>query len=139
MRMLSRLLALVLLIAWTACYARCSAELVGAKEAFACCTHQMTTQQHQPLDEHTNCGICKVIASGSLSTTSSSLLVTAALVLLAFAGVTAFLWLSVFQVHARRSGSITRGFRHPNRTKPRLSEFLASTAYPVRGPAFLMA
>ncbi len=134
-RMVLKLLAALMLLAWTTCYARCSAELYGVGEGtMACCQHDQGDGHHSPLDEHTTCGMCQMLATGGVQLAAALLLLFLAL-LPVVPGLLTFVWKLVL-----RRQFIPRWRQRPfQRPRPRLAEFLASTACPVRGPAWQMA
>ncbi len=133
-----RVLALLLLVVWTAGYARCAAELAGAKAPSMCCTHEEAGHEHAPLDQHTTCGMCKMIAAGSLLSASALMLASFVGLVVVLGLVAAVLWLG-----AGRLAVVLRldRLRMPplRGLAPRLAEFLARTACPVRGPTLLTA
>lgn len=135
-----RLLAALMFLAWTACYARCAAELAGggATPVDACCQHEPPPASGSS-GEEMPCGICDAIVSGGLIIAQPLLL--AALVLVGLAAALAFpsrvlLWLKLMTM-AR--SSLPRRVADPPWRGPRLWEYLARTACPVRGPSWIQA
>lgn len=124
-----------MLLVWTTAYARCSAELHGwAEGAAACCQHDQPADQHTPLDGHTNCGLCKMLVTGGMQAGAFVLflcMLLFAVVLPAALNLLGFLR----QLLASRLFVPRWRLLPSQHRKPRLAEFLASTACPVRGPA----
>ena len=134
----TRFLAAIMFLVWTACYVRCAAEISGKGEVKvdACCKHE------QPVNgsESAPCGICDAIVSGGLLLSQPLFLVAlmaslVAVITLAFPALMLG-WLR--RLALTRSKSPQRMSDPPWR-EPRLWEFLARTACPVRGPSMTFA
>jgi hypothetical protein len=140
-----RLVAALLLLIWTACYARCGAELFGfqtGSDAVAqvddCCHHEQAPTSGSSSDGMP-CGICDAIASGGLLMNQPlsllAMLFTVCVGLLA--GVPGLRM--VLQATLRRACNAVCDIPDPPDRAPRFSEFLARTACPVRGPTWALA
>lgn len=133
---MTRFFAAILFCVWTVCYAHCAAAALGGGETAVdtCCQHEQPVGGESPAEE-APCGICDAILSGGLLLVKE---VFTALVLLLTGLMLAVIHpvlLRAWRVIWRASAAIwRRRSADPPWRAPRLGEFLARTACPVRGP-----
>lgn len=144
-----RLVAALLLLVWTACYARCGVELFGvqpmapaADQVDDCCKHDRVQTPSPESDSSGStlpCDICAAIASGGLLLSQPLSLITLllAVCIALVVGVPGLgAWL---QAALRLASAAPCHFPDPPGRAPRFAEFLARTTCPVRGPAIAVA
>ncbi len=139
---MTRFLAAIMFLVWTACYVRCAAEISGAGEEVkvdACCKHEQPVNGGMP-EQSAPCGICDAIASGGLLL--SQPFVFAALLLSVIAVLV--LALPALRLGWLRLMVLAKAKSPQRQTDPPwrglgLWEFLVRTACPVRGPALMLA